>query len=276
MSEINDASNDALPQFAPVDPASQPHRAPETPEAPAPSTPTNPVPPMPSSPPTPPTYQPATSSTEERRSPPSSSDDDEAFELDADLVAGLEQTGVGLAHLAGIGVNKLARRPQGDHRWFMTEDEAGTIGGALARIAARRIPDELTEGDGEELVTIAGTLVGYGMRNAMGITGEQLAAAQPQAPAPPTVPVQIPPPGTPPGPVFQGPDGRLYLAPPPPPAPGPVWAAVPTQPAWAPPAPEPQYSPPPQPPAPSMPFAPPPPGDLAEPATQASSVIEQL
>jgi hypothetical protein len=96
---------------------------------------------------------------------------------DPELEQALEQFGSGVAHLAGMVANKAhCRRIRAlDEKWIMLEDEASTIGGALARIAGRQVPSELTEGDGGDLLVIGSVALGYTMRNLVGVSQEDIA-----------------------------------------------------------------------------------------------------
>jgi hypothetical protein len=118
----------------------------------------------------------------------------------------------GIVKLAGIALNGVLRRKQGDGLWLTTPLEEETMGSAVANIAARRVPEELVDGDGGDVLALGVTAVGYGMRNAMGVTAEMLAAHErgetppapaPEAPGPAGPPVMAPkraegPPAAPP------------------------------------------------------------------------------
>jgi hypothetical protein len=83
----------------------------------------------------------------------------------------------------GIGANRLYRARTGEQtaRWMLTEDEAQEIGGALARMAARRVPEQLVEGENGDLLVIAATSLGYVLRNALDLSEELVAAAEAEA-----------------------------------------------------------------------------------------------
>ena len=142
-------------------------------------------------------------------------------ELEEQIDEALAGLAGGLFMLGGLGVNKVTQRKRpGSTLWVPTQAEAESFGNALGRIAGRRVPEELIDDDMGDLIVAGGTLLGYGMHNALGITGAELEAGAaasaptydrtPQAPAPATAP----PPRQP---------ARVVQQPPaaPPPAPGP-------------------------------------------------------
>lgn len=192
----SDEALDGLPEFAPPtgpNPYEESGRAPSPSDGP--STPTSPHPPTSSTPPPnpfrEPTDQPPPRSTSS--STASSDDVDKAF----------DQLGSGLATMGGALLNKATQRKgKAPHdRWLMTEEEANGIGGALGRLAARRVPEELKEGDNAEvleLVTVGGA---YIARNAVGLTPTEMATAAHAATSSPRPPAPAPahPPAAPQG-----------------------------------------------------------------------------
>jgi hypothetical protein len=132
----------------------------------------------------------------------------------------------------GAVVNRAVdrKKPVKTKRWLMAEDEAGAIGSAVGLLATRRIPAELTEGDGEQVLGIAVVLIGYAVRNLLNVSPDELAAASGGGPVPATsypVPVPVaqqPAQGWPTAPEHrvQPQPAAPFPAPPPPPAPVPV------------------------------------------------------
>lgn len=96
---------------------------------------------------------------------------------DPELQQALEQFGSGVANLAGFVANKAhcKRARTLDDKWIMLDVEASTIGEALARIAGRQVPKELTEGDGGDLLAIGSVALGYTMRNLVGVSLDDIA-----------------------------------------------------------------------------------------------------
>jgi hypothetical protein len=93
-------------------------------------------------------------------------------------------------------------RPQTD-LWLPTEDEVLGLGEALGRIGERHIPDEVKQGDGADMIQIAGVALTYLARNALGVSASEFDAAAagaprpqgpPQVPTTPQGPPQAPPP----------------------------------------------------------------------------------
>jgi hypothetical protein len=125
--------------------------------------------------------------------------------FDAELEERIDEALAGLAgglfQLAGIGVNRATQRKRpGSRLWIPTEAETQTFGDALGRIAGRRVPEEMVTDDAGDLLVAGSTLLGYGMHNALGITGDELEARMagepaytPPQPAPPA-PTTAPPP----------------------------------------------------------------------------------
>ncbi len=143
---------------------------------------------------------------------------------DAELAGALAGIFASLVMVAGMGVNRLARRR--DDLWLATSQEQQALGSSLANIASRRMPEEVTDGDGGDLITVAGVAAGYAVRNAMGVTASQFEALQrgeaPQtAPAPPKEPEEPPtaPPHRADPPATQAPSASPQTAPPTPPPP---------------------------------------------------------
>lgn len=83
----------------------------------------------------------------------------------------------------GIGANRLYQRRTGEAsaRWMLTDDEAQEIGGAFARILARRVPEQLVAGENGDFLVIAATAAGYVIRNALDLSEETVRAAQEEA-----------------------------------------------------------------------------------------------
>lgn len=181
---------EAVPGFAPADQ----DLALEDLEIPSLSTASN----RPSPPQSPSEHSPpeTTSSTSSRASTARS---DAAVEIDRTIV----ELFAGLAHLAGILANKIVRaRTHTDTRlWLMTDEEAQGLGEPLGRMSARRVPDQLVDGDGGDLLEAGAVALGYAMHNAVGISGADLEARRrgdvidvPSAPvAPPPAPAPPPP-----------------------------------------------------------------------------------
>ena len=126
--------------------------------------------------------------------------------IEPDVGDALGDLGKVAALLVGVGVNKATHQPKDSTKWLMTEEEAETIGGALARMGARRVPEQLVEGENAEILVIGITLVNYGSRNLLDASPEQMAEAMAvaqtrgelQRTAPP--PRETPPPSSPPPP----------------------------------------------------------------------------
>ncbi len=186
-----------------------------TPQSPGPDhhpdelSPTLPGPSTTSSPPTsaspsPPAGAPDDSS----RSTTGSTDEDHPVKLSEELRDELENFSGGLFELAGLAVNKMmkARTHSNTRLWLVTEDEAEAFAAPAGRIAARRVPEELQEGDGADALIMGSVLLGYGMRNLTGVTDEELARREGAVPAeswpaeqaapPPPPPPPAPPPTT--------------------------------------------------------------------------------
>jgi hypothetical protein len=90
----------------------------------------------------------------------------------------LPELGVQLALALGALLNKLARRRRpSTELWLMTEEEARGIGGSLGRIAARKAPEDLVSEEASDVVELAGATLGYGIRNTLGVSASDMAAA---------------------------------------------------------------------------------------------------
>lgn len=87
-----------------------------------------------------------------------------------ELHAELENLTGGVFELAGVAINRVVKmRSRSNTRlWLVTEEEAEDFGTAAARILERRVPEELAEGDGADVLIMGSVLLGYGMRNAAG------------------------------------------------------------------------------------------------------------
>jgi hypothetical protein len=199
---------EAVPGFAPVSEGDLEEQLGEeqTEETERPPTTSTPQPP-PSHEPTPPS--PSTSSTS---SPASTA------EPPVDVAEAIGAFAESCAHLLGVFINKVVkvRRRSETRLWLMTADEAHNIGAPLGRIAARKAPAELVEGDGGDLLEAGSHFAGYAMHNALGVDGETMERAQrgevidvPSTPVPPPAPANPPPPA--PGRAAAGP--RLETAP---------------------------------------------------------------
>jgi hypothetical protein len=77
--------------------------------------------------------------------------------IEPDVGDALGDLGKVAALLVGVGVNKATHQPKDSTKWLMTEEEAETIGGALARMGARRVPEQLVEGEMAEAMAVAQT-----------------------------------------------------------------------------------------------------------------------
>ncbi len=176
---------------------------------------------------------------EESPSPPeaapaAASDRSSPVSISAELRDELENFSGGLFELAGLAANRvMQRRTHSNTRlWIVTEEEAEDFGAAAGRILARRVPEELAEGDGADALIMGSVLLGYSMRNVSGqpaaIPANSELAAPPQArqaPAPqpgPTEQEQPPPPSAaPPAAPVRGQGGPVVVgveaATPPPP-----------------------------------------------------------
>jgi hypothetical protein len=147
------------------------------------------------------TDQPATSSPPMDPEPPSlppaapaaASGRSSPVSISAELRDELENFSGGVFELAGLAANRVVqRRTHSNTRlWLVTEEEAEDFGAAAGRILARRVPEELAEGDGADALIMGSVILGYAMRNVTGnVTqppGEELApgvAYQPPPPAP--------------------------------------------------------------------------------------------
>lgn len=209
MSTTEGPDLEAVPGFAPV-----------SPDDPAPADPPAPNPPAsedPGTTSTPTTPPPPPSPSTKPESSPSSTTSTEAGEP-VDVEGAVGQLGEGAAYLLGAGMNKAVKSRTGKNTraWLMSEREAAAIGAPLARIALRRVPDEMTVGDAGDGLALAAGLIGYGLRNVFGMSPEQMAALEAQGPAPsPPAPAVTPPP---PAPTPTPPPPVIATAPPGPPA----------------------------------------------------------
>jgi len=180
---------------------------PSRPESRAPST-TSPSPSRPESAPEPPSTP----------SPPTET----SSEPDVELLDGLEYLAGGLFELVGHFLNRMVRvrrRGQRTTLWIVSDEEAEAFAAPMARIAERRLPDELKQGDAKDLIIAGSVATEYATHNAAGIPGV----------GPDTVETALPPPA--PAPQQPAPTG----APPPPPPPPPPGTEQPSVPAEAPP-----------------------------------------
>lgn len=178
-----------IPGFAPVGPTADPIPwEDETEDLTAPDpTPSDPTPSSTSTPPpTPPKPDPSTGGSTPGLSQVSISEavDDALVDLGGNLFATVTM-------LANRAAQKRTRTQT--RAWIATDEETEIIGQALARIAERHAPDELTEeGDVSDAFVIGSTMLGYAIRNVAGIDDQQVAAMVagdvPEAPAPPTAP----------------------------------------------------------------------------------------
>lgn len=127
--------------------------------------------------------------------------------ISAELHDELENLTGGVFELAGVAINRLVKiRSRSNTRlWLVTEEEAEDFGTAAARILERRVPEELAEGDGADVLIMGSVLLGYGMRNFSGQPAaipagtEDLRDISRAEPAPTTAPPprQPPPPQQP-------------------------------------------------------------------------------
>lgn len=132
----------------------------------------------PSSPPTPAASSPTPQSSSTGSTDPSPSEPlREIADGAIDSVAQIITPGIALL---GVGANRLYRRRTGipDRRWALTKGEAEGLGEALARIAARRIPEEITEGENGDYLALVAIGSSYLLRNILNLDAEDLAAAR--------------------------------------------------------------------------------------------------
>lgn len=125
--------------------------------------------------------------------------------ISAELRDELENLTGGAFELAGLAANKfMQRRTRSNTRlWIVSEDEAEDFGAAAGRILARRVPEELAEGDGADAVIIGSVVLGYAMRNIAGqpapaLPGEELRVQAPPQPGPTAQEAPSPPAVAPP------------------------------------------------------------------------------
>jgi hypothetical protein len=202
----HDPDLDELPGFSPTEeeapavslpdePAGEPGLdEPSPPESPVLST-TSPSPSPPQSAPEPPSTP----------SPPTGT----SSEPDVELLDGLEYLAGGLFELVGHFLNRMVRvrrRGQRTTLWIVSDAEAEAFAAPMARIAERRLPEELKQGDAKDLIIAGSVATEYATHNAAGVPGVQggpvESAPPPPAPAPqpattaPAPPPPPPPPGT--------------------------------------------------------------------------------
>lgn len=225
----NTNASDELPPETDSLPTADEH---ERPAAPPPSQSTDrpaTPPPTPSSPESPPPPASSTSHSS-TTSDSSSSRDTLAAGLGAASEDVIDAMALPVVTAVGVLANRAYYKRTGERseRWRFTQAEATALGGALGRIAANRLPEQLVEGEGGDLFVIVAVAGGYLVRNAFGISEDEMIAAsavqdpptsdqargpvaeQPVRPAPPVVVAPAP----------------AADAPPPAPGGGPVLTAV--------------------------------------------------
>ena len=174
-----------LPGFAPLQGNDQ--TPPDPPESPTPSTASSRQPPY---------REPASTVPDSASQPSPISISPEDFEDE------LTNLGANAFELGGIAINRFMRkrnRTPLSTLWLATDDEAEAFGGAVSRMALRRVPEELRQGDPADLIVMGSVVVGYAMHNMAGVDGATM--EHPQRPgehSPP--PTQAPPPPAPPAP----------------------------------------------------------------------------
>lgn len=157
----------APPGFRPLRPGEVLDDAPATPEDPPPQT--SPPPSRaepPSEPRSPPPTEPPPSASEKTSSRAST---DEATPDVAGELGGFFASIAKLASMLGNRATRAKRKVETD-LWLMTDDEAFAIGAPFGRIAARRAPAELVEGDGPDLMAAGAATLGYAAHNLAGMS----------------------------------------------------------------------------------------------------------
>lgn len=103
-------------------------------------------------------------------------------EPDPELQDGLAYLAGGLFELVGHFLNRMVRirrrQPQST-LWLVSDEEAEAFAAPMARIAERRLPDELKGGDAKDLIIAGSVAVEYSTHNAAGIPGVEPRAPQP-------------------------------------------------------------------------------------------------
>lgn len=97
---------------------------------------------------------------------------------DPDVDEVLGALAAGTAQVLSVVANKAVRRRAGvpTTRWLMTEDEAKALGEPLGKMATRKAPDAVTEGDGPDLVAAAAAILIYAARNLAGVSADEFDA----------------------------------------------------------------------------------------------------
>jgi hypothetical protein len=162
-----------------------------------------------------PSESPAPSTTSQSPSPPQSALErpstpspptETSSEPDVELLDGLEYLAGGLFELVGHFLNRMVRirrRGQRTTLWIVSDDEAEAFAAPMARIAERRLPEELKQGDAKDLIIAGSVATEYATHNAAGIPGVEagaVEAAPPPVPAPEPAAATAPPPLPPPPP----------------------------------------------------------------------------
>lgn len=188
-----DVDNGTRPEPESPDPT----RSSPSSEAPPTPSPTPTSPPPPPSGPASTTSPSSTASTSERPDPGAVGISAGVGAVGGEVV---DAMALPLVQALGVLVNRTYTRRTGDYspRWLFTADESEALAGALGRITARRLPEQLVEGEGGDVFLIIGVTGGYLVRNAIGITEAQMAAAaasRDEGPGP--APASPPPPAPP-------------------------------------------------------------------------------
>lgn len=217
----HDPDLDELPGFAPSEE-----------EPPAVSLPDEPggeeIPPSPDEPSSPESPAPSMTSASPSRSesapePPSipSPPTETSSEPDVELLDGLEYLAGGLFELVGHFLNRMVRvrrRGQRTTLWIVSDDEAEAFAAPMARIAERRLPDELKAGDAKDLIIAGSVATEYATHNAAGVPGvvgavEAAPTQAPPGPQPAAAPSTPPSPPPPPPPSAQQPQAPAEAPP---------------------------------------------------------------